>query len=78
MQEYDFSAAEAEYFTINQRDDDNLLELKQAVYTELNEAERRILVLYMDTGTYAGAARILGVAPNTIKNKIAKIKWKLQ
>lgn len=77
MQEYDFSAAEAEYFTINQGDDDNLLELKQAVYTELNEAERRILVLYMDTGTYAGAARILGVAPNTIKNKIKQIRFKL-
>ena len=77
MQEYDFSAAEAEYFTINQGDDDNLLELKQAVYTELNEAERRILVLYMDTGTYAGAARILGVAPNTIKNKIRAIRFKL-
>lgn len=76
-EEYNFSAAEAEYFTINQGDDDNLLELKQAVYTELNEAERRILVLYLDAGTYAGAARILNVAPNTIKNKIKQIKWKL-
>lgn len=77
-EEYDFTAAEAEYFAINQEDDDGLLELKQAVYTELNEAERRILVLYMDTGTYAGAARILGVAPNTIKNKIKNIQWKLR
>ena len=75
--EYDFNAAEAEYFTITNEDDDALLELKRAVYTELNEAERRILVLYLDTETYAGAARILGVAPNTIKNKIKLIKWKL-
>lgn len=77
-EEYDFSAAEAEYFTINKEDDDSLLELKQAVYTELNESERRILVLYLDAGTYAGAARILGVAPNTIKNKIKNIQWKLR
>lgn len=77
-EEYDFSAAEAEYFTINQEDDDGLLELKQSVYTELNEAERRVLVLYLDTQTYAGAARILGVAPNTIKNKIKNIQWKLR
>lgn len=76
-EEYNFNAAEAEYFTISKEDDDSLLELKQAVYTELNEAERRILVLYLDAGTYAGAARILGVAPNTIKNKIKQIKWKL-
>ena len=77
MREYDFSAAEAEYFTINQGDDDGLLELKQAVYTELNEAERRILVLYMDLGSYAAVARELSCAPNTIKNKIRQIKWKL-
>lgn len=76
-EEYDFNAAEAEYFTVNAGDDDELLELKKAVYTELNEAERRILVLYMDTGTYAGAARVLGVAPNTIKNKILSIRYKI-
>lgn len=75
--DYDFNAAEREYFTINGSDDDNLLEVKQSVYTELNEAERRILVLYMDLGTYAGVAKMLGCAPNTIKNKIKNIRYKL-
>ena len=75
--DYDFIAAELEYFTVRPEDDDEMLELKNAVYTELNEAERRIFVLYIDSGTYAGAARILGIAPNTVKNKIKVIKDKI-
>ena len=75
--DYDFKAAEMEYFSIGKDDDDELLELKNAVYSELNEAERRILTLFLDLGTYAAVARELGVAPNTIKKKIRDIKWKL-
>ena len=75
--DYDFQAAEMEYFSIGRDDDDELLELKQAVYSELNEAERRILTLYLDFGSYAAVARELGFAPNTIKHKIREIRFKL-
>lgn len=75
--DYDFKLAEWEYYTVRDDDDDAMMELKQAVYTELNEAERRILSLYMDIGSYAGVGRELGLAPNTIKNKIKKIRYKL-
>ena len=49
--DYDFKLAEWEYYTVRDDDDDAMVELKQAVYSELNEAERRILSLYMDIGT---------------------------
>ena len=75
--EFDFNAAEAEYFGINADDDDALLELKQAIYSELNEAERRVLSIYIELGTYAAVAKVFGISANAIKNKIRKIRWKL-
>lgn len=72
-----FGLLEAEYFGVTPEDDDYVMEVKNSAYTELNEAERRILVLYAEYGTYAAVAKELGCSPGTIKNKIRVIQWKL-
>lgn len=72
-----FDLLEAEYFGVTPEDDDYVMEVKSSAYTELNEAERRILVLYAEYGTYAAVAKELGCSPGTIKNKIRVIQWKL-
>lgn len=72
-----FDLLEAEYFGVTPEDDDYVMEVKRSAYTELNEAERRILVLYAEYGTYAAVAKELGCSPGTIKNKIRVIQWKL-
>lgn len=73
----DFKMLEDEYFGITPQDDDYLSEVKRSVYTELNEGERRILVLYAEYGTYAAVAKELGCSPGTIKKKISMIRYKL-
>lgn len=73
----DFKMLEEEYFGVTPEDDDYVSEVKRSVFTELNEGERRILVLYAEMGTYAAVAKELGCSPGTIKNKIKVIQWKL-
>lgn len=73
----DFKMLEEEYFGVTPEDDDYVSEVKRSVFTELNEGERRILVLYAEMGTYAAVAKELGCSPGTIKNKIKIIQWKL-
>lgn len=74
---FDFNALEKEYFSIGPEDDDLMVEYKLAIWTELNEAERRIFSIYLEEGTYAGTARFFGISTPTARKKIKKIIWKI-
>ena len=76
--EVDFKALEMEYFAPNENDDDLMLEYKQAVWTELNEAERRILAVWLDLGQYTATSKFFGVSVPTIRKKIKKILYKIK
>lgn len=77
MEEYDFKKVAEEYMP-SPEDDDLLRELKDDFFNLLTEGERRILMLYMDFGTYAGVAKFLGVSPPTAKKAVEEIKYKLK
>ena len=48
-----------------------------SVIGELTLPERRILLTYAETGTYAETARIFNVNPKTVKNYIEKLRMKI-
>lgn len=73
----DFIALEREYFGYTDEDTDELRRIKTKIQRRLNEAERRIFAVYLETGTYAAAGRIFKVSGNTIRKKIKVIKCKL-
>lgn len=73
----DFKALEDEYFSYSEDDSDELRLIKIKAVTRLNEAERRILAVYLDAGSYAAAGRIFKVSGNAIRKKITTIKCKL-
>lgn len=48
-----------------------------SIIGELTLPERRILLTYAETGTYAETARIFNVNPKTVKNYIEKLRMKI-
>ena len=72
----DFGKIEQEYFPTLE-DDDRMLELKNKLF-KLTEAERRIFLIYLDEGTYAGVAKFFGVCNITAKKKVKEIIDKLK
>lgn len=74
--EIPFSRIEEEYLP-NIEDTDETLILKERLF-KLSEPERRIFLLYLDEGTYAGVAKIFGVCNITAKKKIKSIIEKLK
>ena len=48
-----------------------------SIIGELTLPERRILLTYAETGTYAETARIFNVNPKTVKNYIEKLRLKI-
>lgn len=72
----DFNAIEEEYLTERPSDDDRMHDLKERIRS-LTEAERRILFLYSDEGSYCGTARVLRCSPTTIKKYIDRIRIKI-
>ena len=72
----DFKRIEEEYKpTLD--DDDKMTALKERFFN-LSEAERRILIIYLDEGTYAGVAKFFGVCNITAKKRIKSIIEKLK
>lgn len=59
-------------------EDDLMLEIKEALFKELTEVERKILLYYCEIGSYAGVARIWGSSPPTVKKRIIEIIDKLK
>ncbi len=76
--EVDFKALEMEYFAPTENDDDLMLEYKQAIWTDLNEAERRILAVYLELQAYSKTALFFGVSTPTIRKKVLKILDKIK
>ena len=73
---YDFKRIEQEYLQTLE-DDDRMFAIKERFFA-LSEAERRIMVVYMEEGTYAGVAKFFGVSSPTSKKKIKRIIEKLK
>lgn len=62
-----------EDYAINGEEDDRMLALKQQFFA-LSPADRNILLLYAEYGTYTGVAKILHCSSPTCKRKILKIR----
>lgn len=73
----EYKKIEAEYLP-NENDDDLMLELKQALFKELTEAERKILIYFCEVGSYAGVARMWGSSPPTVKKRVEEIIDKIK
>ena len=71
----DFDLLKQDYY-ITDEDDDSMYDLKKRIF-ELSEAEQRILLLYVDCGSYSEVARQLNVSAPTVRNYINRIKDKL-
>lgn len=73
----DFNKVAEEYLP-SMNDDDLIREIKDDFFNVLSEGERRILILFMEFGTYAGVAKFLGVSSPTAKKAVEAIKDKLK
>lgn len=72
----DFNKIEQEYFPTIE-DDDRMADIKERLFN-LTEAERRIFLIYLDEGTYAGVAKFFGVSRPTARKYVKKILEKLK
>lgn len=81
--EFDFSKykdIEADYLTADIWGEDGTADDRYAlidIIRSLTLPERRILLTYAESGTYAETARIFGVNPKTVKNYITNLKNKI-
>lgn len=67
---------EGEYITVNGEDDDCLRSIKDSI-RELPLAERMIMVMYVEAGTYSEVAKQLRCSVPTVSKRIKMIKAKL-
>lgn len=77
MEEIDFEKVKEEYAP-STGDTDLVREIKEDFFNVLSEGERRILILFMEYGTFAAVARYLGVSAPTARKAINEIIWKLK
>lgn len=75
--EVSYKKIEAEYLP-NAEDDDLMRELKEAVFNELTEPERKLLILYAELGSFAAVSRLLRSSPPTAKRVITEIIDKIK
>lgn len=73
---FDLNNAIEDYLTFADSDDDSLRILKERILG-LQPAERRILLTYIDFGTYSETAREFNVSSTCIRNYINDIRKKL-
>ena len=73
---FDLNNAIEDYLTFADSDDDSLRILKEKILM-LRPAERRILLTYIDFGTYSETAREFNVSSTCIRNYINDIRKKL-
>lgn len=64
---FDYDLISNDYIPNYEEDDDRLYNTKACIQA-LSRAERRILLTYVELGTYAAAAREFNVSPPTIKS----------
>ena len=73
---FDIEMALKDYLTFEDSDDDALRTLKERILS-LRPAERRILLTYIDFGTYSETAREFNVSSTCIRKYINDIRKKL-
>ena len=73
---FDIEMAIKDYLTFEDSDDDALRTLKERILS-LRPAERRILLTYIDFGTYSETAREFNVSSTCIRKYINDIRSKL-
>lgn len=73
---FDIEIALKDYLTFEDSDDDALRTLKERILS-LRPAERRILLTYIDFGTYSETAREFNVSSTCIRKYINDIRLKL-
>lgn len=73
---FDIEMALKDYLSFEDSDDDALRTLKERILS-LRPAERRILLTYIDFGTYSETAREFNVSSTCIRKYINDIRKKL-
>ena len=73
----DYDEIEREYLTPKYDDDDRIREIRERMRTRLTLAERKIMIYYMELGTYTEVAKILHCSVPTVSKKIREIREKL-
>lgn len=73
----DYEDIEREYLTPKYDDDDRIREIRERMRTRLTLAERKIMIYYMELGTYTEVAKILHCSVPTVSKKIREIREKL-
>lgn len=73
---FDIEMALKDYLSFEDSDDDALRTLKERILS-LRPAERRILLTYIDFGTYSETAREFNVSSTCIRKYINDIRNKL-
>lgn len=59
------------------RDEDEMHDLKHAVFDALTDAERNTLITYAELQSYTQTANLLGVGRTTIRDELARIRKKI-
>ncbi len=67
---------EEEYLTPTMNDDDRLYNLRTAL-TRLNSIQRKIILTYIELGTYTATAKEFKVSVPTARSYVLKIKNKI-
>ena len=73
---WDYERIKPEYYP-SDADDDLVREFKEAIWTELNEVEQRLIIAYCECGTYAGVARLFHSTPPTVRKRLQEIIEKI-
>lgn len=63
--------------SIFSNEDKNINILKNIIYNHLNEVDRRIILMYAETGSLRKLGKELGVSASTALNKIREIRNKI-
>lgn len=73
----DFVQLESEFLTPDPvSDDERTYRLKEAIRS-LDETSKRLILIYLDQGSYRKASKLLGVSPSLYCNQIKDIRTKI-
>lgn len=70
----DFAADYAPNPSVFRKDDARTHRLKEIIAGELSETDRRVILLYAETGSVRETARLLGVSKSTMALRVKQIK----
>lgn len=59
-------------------DDPKMHELKTIIFKDLTDIEKRLIILYADTGSFRKVAEMLQISPSTIYNYINSVRKKIR